>query len=288
MKVIALLPFKNEEQMLPSFLSNILPAVDEVVAIDDGSTDSSVEILKAAGVHVYKNDIEVKSGWAELGIREKLLKLGREHGGTHFAVMDADETFTGQFPTVCRKICERLEPGQKIRMQWLAMWKSVDHYRDDSSVWSNNYKDFIFADDGKMEYPKVWMHTPRTPGPTTDSNSMMLNPKYGAVIHFQFSDWEAFQIKQAWYRCSELIRDRGNIEGINQKYRITMEDPNAVVVALPEAWRNNVKFPAVAYESQTDNWRLKQMIGWIEEYGVEFFRPLEIWHIPHLQVFLKR
>lgn len=287
MKVIALLPFKNEEQMLPSFLSNIAPAVDEIVAIDDGSTDRSVEILKEAGAHVYSNDLEVKSGWAELGIREKLLQLGREHGGTHFAVMDADETFTGQFPAVCRKICERLEPGQKIRMQWLAMWKSVDHYREDNSVWSNNYKDFIFADDGKMEYPKVWMHTPRTPGENTDDNSMILNPKYGAVIHFQFSDWSAFQIKQAWYRCSEWIRDQGNAGAVNQKYRITMDDPNAVVVALPEAWQQGVVFPKVSYEPDTENWRLKQMLNWMEEYGVDFFKPLEIWHIPELDALRK-
>jgi len=282
MKVIALLPFKNEEQMLPSFLSNVVPAVDEIVAIDDGSTDQSVQILKNAGVRVYSNDIEVKSGWAELGIREKLLKFGREHGGTHFVVMDADETFTGQFPTNCRKICERLEPGQKIRMQWLAMWKSVDHYRDDNSVWSNNYKDFIFADNGKMEYPKVWMHTPRTPGPTTEENTMMLNPKYGAVIHFQFSDWESFQIKQAWYRCSEWIRDQKNAAAINQKYRITMEDPNAVVTVLPESWKQGVVFPSLSYKSNTNNWRLNQMIEWVKEYGADFFKSLEIWHIPQL------
>ena len=283
MKIITLLPFKNEEKNLPSFLSNVLPACDEIVAIDDGSTDRGPEILKEFGVHVYKNDIEVKSGWAELGIREKLLQLGREHGGTHFVVLDADETFTDHFPRKCRKVCERLEPGQKVKMQWLAMWKSVDHYRDDRSVWSNNYKDFIFADDGKMEYPKVWMHTPRTPGETTEANCLTLNPKHGAVIHFQFSDWDSFQIKQAWYRCSELIRNGGGGVGqINNKYRITMDDPNAVVRAMPEHWQEGVTFPIIEFD-QSDNWRLKQMLDWIDEYGPEFFGQLDIWHIPELK-----
>ena len=37
MKVIALLPFKNEEWILPTYLSNVLPIVDEIIALDDNS-----------------------------------------------------------------------------------------------------------------------------------------------------------------------------------------------------------------------------------------------------------
>ena len=44
-------------------------------------------------------------------------------------------------------------------MQWIALWKSYTRYKNDNSVWSNNYKDFIFHDDGKTKYPNVWMHT---------------------------------------------------------------------------------------------------------------------------------
>lgn len=276
MKIITLLPFKNEEKNLPSFLSNVLPACDEIIAVDDGSTDNGSSILREAGAHVYKREIEVKSGWPELIMREELLELGRKHGGTHFVVLDADETFTGQFPAKVRRICESLEPGNKVKMQWLAMWKSLDHYRDDRSVWSNNFKDFIFADDGKMEYPKVWMHTPRTPGETAEHNCHVLNPKHGAVIHFQFSDWKSFQIKQAWYRCSELIRNNGvGVTQINNKYRITMDDPNAIVRALPNEWKEGVVFP----KAESDSWRLKQMSKWFDEHGPEYFEELDIWHM---------
>ena len=41
MKIIALLPFKNEEWILPTFLSNVLPIVDEIISLDDSSTDNS-------------------------------------------------------------------------------------------------------------------------------------------------------------------------------------------------------------------------------------------------------
>ena len=42
MKVIALLPFKNEEWCLPAYLHNTSVIADEIIAIDDGSTDNSL------------------------------------------------------------------------------------------------------------------------------------------------------------------------------------------------------------------------------------------------------
>ena len=56
MKVIALLPFKNEEWCLPSYLHNTTKIVDEIIAIDDGSTDNSVKILEDAGAKVYSSE----------------------------------------------------------------------------------------------------------------------------------------------------------------------------------------------------------------------------------------
>ena len=53
MKVIALLPFKNEEWCLPSYLHNTTKIVDEIIAIDDGSIDNSAKILEDAGAKVY-------------------------------------------------------------------------------------------------------------------------------------------------------------------------------------------------------------------------------------------
>ena len=56
MKVISLLPFKNEEWVLPSYLYSIKRLSDEIIAIDDGSTDDSVQILEGAGAKVYSSE----------------------------------------------------------------------------------------------------------------------------------------------------------------------------------------------------------------------------------------
>src|SRR5205814_9674367 len=42
----------NEEQDLPSFLGHLLPWVDEIVLVDDGSTDHTPELAQAAAPKV--------------------------------------------------------------------------------------------------------------------------------------------------------------------------------------------------------------------------------------------
>jgi glycosyltransferase involved in cell wall biosynthesis len=290
MKKIALLPFKNESKFLPTYLASVKPVCDEIIAYDDGSIDDGRKILEAAGAIVVNDlylSVQEKSGWAELGIRNKLLQLGREAGGTHFVCLDADETFTKPFINKADAIFSKMQPGNKLLMQWLAMWKSVDHYRDDHSVWSNNFKDFAFCDDGKMKYPDVWMHTPRTPGPTNDEVNLTLNPVRGAVMHFQFSEFANFQMKQCFLRAAELIKlGQGHWKSINQKYSITLDDPNAKVKAIQYEWAVD---PMPQMSNEMTSWRKNALFEYFNQYGIEFFELLEIWHIPLLkQEFVSR
>ena len=75
MKVIGILPFKNEERFLPTYLSNVQPVCDEIIAIDDHSTDNSRQIMEDAGVIVkgYDDTEKLKGGWTCGLIRQHLL-----------------------------------------------------------------------------------------------------------------------------------------------------------------------------------------------------------------------
>lgn len=283
MKIITLIPFKNEKYLLPTAISSVKDISDEVIAINDNSIDGSDKIAEEMGAKVYNNKDLIEYGWSELSIRKNLLKLGREHSGTHFICLDADEALSSNFKDNL-EIINTLKPGQKLLMQWLAMWKSTTQYRDDHSVWSNNFKDFIFYDDGHLDFPDVWMHTPRTPG-VNDPNTCIKIPKeIGAILHYQFSNWASFQIKQAWYRCSELIKFNGsNYHQINNKYSMTLDDNNVRLNNLNESYYNKLIIPNIDDIYRQTEWRLSQIKNWFAKYGSNYFKDLNIWHVADIR-----
>ena len=296
MKIIALLPFKNEEWVLPSYLYNTTKIVDEIISIDDGSIDSSAKILKDAGAKVYSSDKlkNFNSGWSEGSIRAELLRLGREAGGTHFVCLDADETFTNPLIDNFKELLPQLQPGEKMALQWLALWKSYTHYRHDSTVWSNNWKDFVVYDHPSLSYNSgQHMHLGRTPSSPSDINNeswRRLENEFGAVMHYQFSVYNNFQLKQSWLRCSELIQKPNQYQTINQTYGITLLDDNVGLAKMPNEWYNEIPLPNVPNFDSEWNEKcflradlLPGIYKYFEDYGVEYFEPLDIWHIPQLK-----
>jgi len=296
MKIIALLPFKNEEWCLPTYLHNTLKVVDDIIAIDDGSTDNSVKILEDAGVTVYSSEKlrNYKSGWSEGSIRAELLKLGREAGGTHFLCLDADESVSNMFVVLFDQIVAQMNPGDKISMQWLALWKSYTQYRDDRTVWSNNWKDFFFMDRPDLKYnSKQHMHLGRTPVGLNEfgqSSWLRLRSEHGTVLHYQFSAYNNFQLKQSWFRCSELIESPGTEAAINSKYSITLLDDNVKLTEMPEEWYIDIPTPKVV--NFDPDWKEENFVRgdllsgikkYFDDYGVEYFKGLDIWHIPQLK-----
>lgn len=302
MKVTALLPFKNEAPFLPTYLSNVLPVVDEIIAVDDNSTDNSAEILTKAGAVVYSaRDLQkFSSGWSEGPIRQKTLTAALERGATHLVCLDADETFTSNFVEKAREYIFSLRPGEKLSLQWLALWKSTTHYRDDNTVWSNNWKDFAVCYTGDYGYNTgQHMHHGRTPGLNEDTGGLPWKKvplEEGGVLHYQFSFFNNFQLKQSWLRCSELIENPNQFHSINQKYYITLLDelyiPQAVAVntKMPDSWTKGIptlKLPNYDPEWEESNFLrenlLPEILEWFEKYGVEFFEPLHIWQVPQLR-----
>ena len=296
MKVIALLPFKNEEWCLPSYLYNTSKIVDEIIAIDDGSTDNSKKILEDAGAKVYSSEnlINFNSGWSEGSIRAELLKLGREADGTHFVCLDADESFTNPLVENFKELIPQLEPGEKMALQWLALWKSYTSYRHDATVWSNNWKEFVVCDEPSLSYNhNQHMHlgrTPTSPSEVGDQKWRRLENDYGAVMHLQFSAYNNFQLKQCWFRCSELIQNPNNASGINSKYSITLLESNVGLAEMPEEWYNGLPLPIV--DNFDPDWNessyvrkdlLPGIYKYFEDYGVEYFKDLDIWHVPQLK-----
>lgn len=291
------MPFRNEEHFLKTSIPSVYEFSDEIICIDDKSVDSSYKVAKELGAVVYRNTEKNELGSIENEVRNNLLDLGRQHGGTHFLFLDADEAVSSNFKKNM-SIVNSLEPGQSLEFMWLALWKNLYRYKSDKSVWSSNYKDFIFKDDSKSSFKtKVFKNKdyknfdvawPTHPERTPSENKLRVKPNIGAILHFQFSNWDAFQLKQCWYRCAELIQSDGNnYDQINKKYKITLENENFInsfinlfkTTPLNNELYNQIKMPDLDEIYKQSSWRLDQIKDWFESFGKDYFNKLDIWHV---------
>ncbi len=275
MKIIALLPFKNEAWILEHFCISVSKIADQIIAMDDNSTDGGAEILKKYNALVVKNDAVVKSGWAEFSIREKLLELGRQNGGTHFICLDADEIFSDNFYPHAHDLIGGLEPGQSLWMDWVTLHGDTKIERIDGAYNGLN-KNFIFRDDPKLQFKYVFLGVSRTP--SDPSHRKVIDRKQGSVIHFQYVNLDRAMMKRAWYMCSEQIKaDRSAIR-INTTYDLNEKKIRTRALTADEAYDFEAAKSAATYDPSAD-WRHADIVKWFDEYGITFFEQLDIWNV---------
>ena len=281
-KIVGLIPSRNESPIIEQCLRALSLYTDAIVCLDDASTDNTLEIVKSLAEECNIEKIIAKEKWYrdEPGDRNKLLQAGRKIGGTHFIVIDADEMLTANFleNDLLRKKILQLKPGETIKLTWIQLWRSLDQYRFDNSVWTNNYKDFIFCDDGKCSYNSEFIHTPRTP--KMKGKIYTITGYTHGMLHFQFVNWRNLLIKQSWYRCLERIRlPNKNPADINRLYAPSKDEKKLGLKESPFYWFDGYKFFDPLTYNQPEGWREKQMLEWFEQYGREHFANLDIWDV---------
>jgi glycosyltransferase involved in cell wall biosynthesis len=85
-KIIAAIPAYNEERHIEEIVTKTLQYVDEVIVVDDGSTDRTGERAERAGAIVIKHDINMGKG---VGINTAF-KTARELNPVAMVLLDAD------------------------------------------------------------------------------------------------------------------------------------------------------------------------------------------------------
>lgn len=64
-KVVAVVPAYNEGEVIAGVIQHLLPAVDEVIVVDDGSRDQTALLARSAGATVLRHIINRGQGAAE-------------------------------------------------------------------------------------------------------------------------------------------------------------------------------------------------------------------------------
>lgn len=104
-KITATLITLNEEQDLPRALQS-LRWVDEIIIVDSGSTDKTLEIAHKYGVKTFKNP------WAGYGQQKNFAHSQASHDWV--LNIDADEEVPSDLAEVIRKELENLPQGSNI------------------------------------------------------------------------------------------------------------------------------------------------------------------------------
>lgn len=286
MKIIALMPVKDEAWILNTTMPILSKYVDEIIALDDSENDNSREIIQSfGGLVIPQGEKKIEySTW-----RQRLLDLARERGGTHFIWLDADECFTANFGATLRARLMEMKSGQAIFMDWLCLWKSPYHVRFDNSVWTFNVKDFIFCDDETTNFENVAYHEPRTPVKRKNiAANIYVSRDEGAVLHFQFVPFERFQLKQAYIQCREYVLLRHDPGDMNKQYAITLDSPGIMTKRIPNDWTIGIPELDTIALASGDRFKIT-IFDYFDKYGIEHFEPLNIWHIKDLKIeFLRR
>ena len=281
MQVIALLPVKNEAWVLEHTLSCLSAFCDVVLVNDQRSEDRSREIgrqfPKVVWIESSESQICEQARW-------QLWDAARQYDGTNLLwCTDADELVS---PRLARQFVEqqkaRLMAGTVIDCLYCHFWNSPARYRTGLGSYAPYWKPVAIVDDRRVEYDRsraLPLHEERVPiGP----DSPRVRADDVPVLHLQWLLPNRSQMRQAWYRCREWMQDASGAAALNHFYSATLPAWYVRTAPVPHDWLEGVTLPDTAIDA-APAWQETDILGWFNQRGVEFFEPLEIWHVVRLR-----
>jgi hypothetical protein len=287
MKVIALLPVRNEAWVLPHSLACLSRFCDVVLVSDQQSTDASLHIYrqfpKVVVVGGTPGGGAASSESLPVRVRWRLLDAARDYAGQNLLwSSDADELCS---PKIVAAFldgqADRFRPRTFIECRYYNLWYGQTTFRDDFSPYRPQRKIVAFVDDRIVDFDRSAtvrpLHEPRVPRETSGTKVESDIP----VLHLQWLLPDRNQMKQAWYRCVELLDGRETAADINANYAITLPTPFVRASRVPAEWVEGVSFPDFTTDLET-TWQEREVLSWFDRHGIETFEPLEIWHVKRL------
>jgi len=275
-KIVGLVPARNEGAKIQFALRALAQHTDAIVYLDDFSSDDTLTLVEKCREECRIERILTKDQWLrdEPADRNRLLEAGREIGGTHFIVIDADEALSSNLleGDLLKRRILALAPGDQLALRWIHLWRSINSFRTDGDKGTNRFKHCIFCDDQRAVYSSDFIHTSRIP--KVMGKKRRLNGPFG-LLHFQFVDWDNLVLKQKWYRWLERVYQPDKpIEDIRKRYSNSEDEAGLLTKPSPQDWFKTYPFLDPAVFHQPDNWRIQQIHEWETQNGADYFSNL--------------
>lgn len=135
--MLALLGVRDGMEFLPGYFANVVPQMDGVVALDDGSTDGSVDFLAGCAevFELLRNPPE-RAHWDEMGNHRRLVEAAGRQGAEWVLCLDADERLERDFRVRAERVIRRgrLLGRTAFGVRMRELWADPDRYRADG-IW---------------------------------------------------------------------------------------------------------------------------------------------------------
>jgi glycosyltransferase involved in cell wall biosynthesis len=155
-RLLCLLPARNCAEDLPGWFESVARFADGVVALDDGSTDETAELLahEPLVVELLRNARrETAAGWDDAANRQRLLDAAHAHGADWVLQLDADERISADDAGALRSfLADGAEPGRAYGFRVYRM-VGPDTY-DRAGLWV--YR--LFACEPGQRLPRQRLH----------------------------------------------------------------------------------------------------------------------------------
>jgi hypothetical protein len=160
-RLLALLVFHNEMRFLPGWFENVMPHVDGVVALDDGSTDGSGDFVAAQPgvlelVRVPPREPHV---WDDGVNHSRVIEAALRHQPDWMIGLDADERLEKEFRARAKEEIRRAEKKGYLAytLQLYELWNSPKTYRVDG-VWGTKLRARLFKNVPGLRYDARQLH----------------------------------------------------------------------------------------------------------------------------------
>lgn len=277
MRLICLTPVRSDAWSLGASSRAVLKWCDAQIVCENAEwadPATRAALPDDSRVHYFQSDAH---GWNEVDIRQRMLEVGREMGGTHFALVDADEILTGNLLATIRDVADALAPAECLRLPWHHLWRGLDQYRTDASPFGRRAMTWaLFRDAPHLTYRvgangyQIHARAPQGLG------TIEVQDRTSGLMHMQHLVWRRALSKQVMYRMVEHLRWNRGAATINQQYGPATDETGLELLAVPAEWWAGNEDVRQYIDVNAELWQEAEIQRMLAEHGRERFAGLDL------------
>lgn len=293
MKLVGLMPVRNEDWILGLSARVALMWCDELVVLlhecDDDSKDILRDIDREDGTSGRMSIEWVPGVWREMQHRQDMLNRARLLGATHIAMIDADEVLTGNLVAApgrwayMHRYISLMPPGFIAHLPLYNLRGGIDRYHA-NGTWGHRTASVAFADDPRLGWSGDRFHL-REPQGAPLKPYQPIQHGQGGVMHLWGASERRLVAKHALYKVTERLRWPARpVDAINAQYNVAIRGTGAAgdwvkawtYEPVPASWWAPYAHLQQYLYVDAKPWQEAEVRRLVKEHGAETFRGLDL------------